>query len=83
MNTENQTTTNKWNIFFSKKFWVSLAGLIFGILAAHGWIVPEDVRSNMIELIIVIVSAYNVGQGVADGFSRGRTSGVAKHMRTV
>ena len=71
------------NIFYSKKFWVSLCGLIFGIMAANGWIVPQDIRSNLIELITIIVSAYNVGQGVADGVSGGKTSGVANHMKTV
>ncbi len=71
------------NILYSKKFWVSLIGLICAILAARGWIVPEDVRSNMIELIMVIVSAYDVGQGVSDGLSGGKTSGVyAKLMKT-
>lgn len=78
------TKESKWpTLFYSKKFWVSLGGLIFAILAAKGVIIPPDVRSNVLELIMVVVSAYNVGQGVADGVSGGKTSGVAKHMKTI
>lgn len=64
-------------IFYSKKFWVSLAGLILAILAANGVAVPEAVRANVLELIMVIVGAYDVGQGISDGVSAGKTSGVA------
>ena len=70
-------------IFYSKKFWVSLAGLILAILAANGVAIPADVRTQIIELIMAIVGAYNVGQGIADGVSGGRTSGVAMKAGTV
>lgn len=73
------TDSNIPSIFYSKKFWVSFAGIIFAILASQGWVFSEDVRSSVIELIMVIVAAFNVGQGVADGLSAGKTSGVA-HM---
>jgi hypothetical protein len=69
------------SIFYSKKFWVSLVGLVFAVLAARGVLIPPDVRSNIIELIMVIVSAYDVGQGIADGVSQGKTSGVAKYLQ--
>jgi len=70
-------------LFYSKKFWVSFVGLIFAILAANGVAVPEAVRTQVIGLIMAIVSAYNVGQGIADGVSGGKTSGVAKRSNTV
>jgi hypothetical protein len=86
-NEENRPANNKNSkipsIFYSKKFWISAIGLFFAVLAARGVLIPPDVRSNIIELIMVIVSAYDVGQGIADGVSRGRTSGVAKHMGTI
>lgn len=70
-------------IFYSKKFWVSLAGLILAILAANCIAVPQDVKANILELIMVIVGAYDVGQGIADGVSGGKTSGVAVRAGTV
>jgi hypothetical protein len=65
------------SILHSKKFWVSALGLTFAILAANGHLVPQDVRAQVLELIMAIVGAFNVGQGIADGVSGGRTSGVA------
>lgn len=76
----------KWKfplIFYSKKFWVSLAGLILAILAAKGVLVDPDMKAKILELIMVIVGSYNGGQGIADGVSRGMTSGVAIHAKTV
>jgi hypothetical protein len=70
-------------IFYSKKFWVSLAGLILAILAANGVLIPADVKANILQLIMAIIGAYNVGQGIADGVSGGRTSGVAIEAGTV
>jgi uncharacterized membrane protein len=70
-------------ILYSKKFWVSLVGLILAILAAYGVIVPADVKASILQLIMAIVGAYNVGQGIADGVSGGRTSGVAIKAGTV
>ena len=64
-------------ILYSKKFWVSLVGLILAILAANGVAVPEEFRTKILELIMAIVAAYNIGQGIADGVSGGKTSGVA------
>jgi hypothetical protein len=70
-------------IFYSKKFWVSLAGLVLAILAANGVVIPEDIKSKVIELITVIAAAYNIGQGVADGVSKGATSGVARRVEAL
>jgi hypothetical protein len=70
-------------IFSSKKFWVSVVGIICAIIVANGGDIPDNVRSSIIDLIMVIISAYNVGQGIADGVSRGKTSGVAIRMKTV
>jgi hypothetical protein len=70
-------------IFYSKKFWVSVVGLICAFLATKDCIIPENVRDKVIELIMVVVSAYNVSQGAADAASGGKTSGAAKRMGTV
>ena len=70
------------SIFYSKKFWVSLAGLIIAILAANGVAVPEAVKTQVLEMIMAIVGAYNLGQGIADGVSGGKTSGVAMRAKT-
>ncbi len=71
----------------SKKVWVSIIGaaigLAFALLAWAGFNVPSDVRSGVNELIVAIVGSYNLGQGIADGFSRGRTSGYARAAGTV
>ncbi|MFQ5662690.1 MAG: hypothetical protein ACE5HL_02535 [Terriglobia bacterium] len=68
-------------IFYSKKFWVSLVGLIFAVLTAYGLTVPPEVRVKTLEVIMAIVAAYNVGQGIADGVSKGETSGVAAALK--
>jgi uncharacterized membrane protein len=71
----------------SKKIWVSIIGavvaLILAILAWAGVNIPPDVRTGILNLIAAIVASYNVGQGVADGLSRGRTSGYALAAGTV
>jgi hypothetical protein len=70
-------------IFYSKKFWVSLAGLIFAILTVKGINLPDALRTSILDLIMAIVATYNVGQGFADGVSGGKTSGVAIKAGTV
>ena len=70
-------------IFYSKKFWVSLAGLILAILAARGILIPPDVKSAVLDLIMAVVGTFNVAQGFADGVSHGKTSGFAVKAKTV
>ncbi len=69
-------------IFLSKKLWVSLVGLILAVLAANGVAIPDQLETQVVELIMAIVASYNVGQGVADGVSKGRTSGYSIKMGT-
>ncbi len=83
MTDKTDPTEPKWPlIFYSKKFWVSLVGLIFAIVPAIVHLDP-DVKAKLLELIMVIVGSYNAGQGIADGVSRGATSGVAINAQTV
>jgi uncharacterized membrane protein len=71
----------------SKKVWVSIIGsaigLTFALLAWAGLNIPADVRTGINELIVAIVGSFNIGQGIADGLSRGRTSGYARAAQTV
>ena len=74
-------------VFYSKKFWVSTAGalaaLVMAILEALGVPIPPDLNKAILAFIAAIVGTFNVGQGLADGMSGGKTSGYAVHARTV
>jgi len=61
-------------IVASKKFWVSLVGLIIAILAANGIIVPPGTEAIALKIIAAVVGSFNIGQGIADGLSKGATS---------
>ena len=61
-------------IFLSKKVIVSLVGLIVSVLIAAGINLPDDTQKLLIEVILGIISSFNIGQGIADGLSKGRTS---------
>ena len=66
----------KWlkRIFFSKKVIVSLVGLIMAVLVVVGVDVPLGTEALLLKVIAAIVGSFNVGQGVADGLSKGATS---------
>jgi hypothetical protein len=74
-------------VFSSKKFWVSiagaLAGLILAILDACKVGLSPEIKTGILNLVMAIVGTFNVGQGIADGLSRGRTSGYARAAGTV
>ena len=61
-------------IFFSKKVIVSLVGLVMSLLVAFGVPVPPGTEVLLLKVIAAIVGAFNLGQGLADGLSKGRTS---------
>lgn len=61
-------------IFYSKKVVVSITALILSVLVACGVAVPPGMEPLLLKVIAAIVGAFNVGQGVADGLSKGRTS---------
>ena len=61
-------------IFLSKKVIVSLVGLIVSVIIAAGINLPDDTQKLLIEVILGIISSFNIGQGIADGLSKGRTS---------
>ena len=61
-------------IFLSKKVIVSLVGLALAVLTAMGVGVPEGMEEVLLKTILGIVGAFNIGQGIADGISKGATS---------
>jgi len=65
------------DIFKSKKVITTIIGLIVMIAAAKGLNVDPKIQEVVIQMIGVVIGGYNIGQGVADGFSGGATSSVA------
>ena len=61
-------------VLLSKKVIVSLVGLILSILVATGVPVPPGSEELLLKVIATIIGAFNIGQGLADGLSKGRTS---------
>ena len=61
-------------IFLSKKVIVSIVALILSILVASGVPVPAGMEDLIIKAIIALAASFNIGQGLADGLSKGRTS---------
>ena len=53
---------------------VSLVAFIVGLLVANGIVVPPGTEVLVLKLIAAIAGAFNLGQGLADGLSKGRTS---------
>lgn len=64
-------------IFKSKKFITTIIGLICMVAAAKGLNIDPKIQEVLIQAIGIAIGGYNIGQGVADGFSGGATSGVA------
>jgi ABC-type Na+ efflux pump permease subunit len=61
-------------IVLSKKFIVSIAGLIAAALVGIGVDIPQEQIAGLLAAIAAIVASFNIGQGFADGRSVGRTS---------
>lgn len=61
-------------VLLSKKVLVSLVGLIAGVVVAVGVPLPEGTEELLLAVIGSIVGTFNIGQGLADGLSKGRTS---------
>ena len=61
-------------ILLSKKVIVSLVGLLMSVGVASGLPVPPGSEGLLLKVIASIVGAFNIGQGLADGLSKGRTS---------
>lgn len=62
-------------ILLSKKVWVSIVGLACALVSTLvGRDIPPEVQANLMAFIGSIIVSFNVGQGLADGISRGRTS---------
>ncbi len=61
-------------LFLRKKMLATLIGLLCGFLAAKGLDIPDPVREALLEFILVVVGSFNIGQGISDGLSKGKTS---------
>ena len=63
------------NLLLSKKVLVTLVGLLAAILAQSGIVnLTPEALDTITTAIIAIVGSFNVGQGIADGLSKGQTS---------
>ncbi len=62
------------NILMSKKVIVTFIGFILAILAAAGVGIPDGMEKTVTEVVLAIVASFNIGQGLADGLSKGQTS---------
>jgi hypothetical protein len=49
------------NIFLSKKVIVSLVGLVLAVLVAAGIHIPDDTQKLLVEVILGIISSFNIG----------------------
>ena len=65
------------SIFLSKKVIVSLVGLVIALAVSAGLIAPEQ-QDTIITAIVAIIGSFNIGQGIADGLSKGQTSARSK-----
>lgn len=63
-------------MFKSKKFMATLLGIVGVVLVQLVGIAPEQAKV-VTEIIGAIVGTFNVGQGIADGISKGATSSLA------
>lgn len=61
-----------------KKFIVAILGVVAVVVTATtGFEIPPETLNKVIEAIGMIAGGFGVGQGIADGFSGGKTSSVA------
>lgn len=61
-------------ILYSKKVIVTLIGLFAALLSQVGFDLTPEAQDALLKLIIALVGSFNIGQGLADGLSRGKTS---------
>ena len=62
----------------SKKVMVSLVGLVVAILSTVGLDLPPAQQEILLYVITAITGSFNIGQGIADGLSKGVTSSTKK-----
>ena len=67
-------------MFRSKKFVATLLGIVSVVLVQLVGIAPDQAKV-VAEIIGAIIGTFNVGQGIADGMSKGTTSSVAVARR--
>ena len=62
-------------MFKSKKFVATMLGIVSVVLVQLVGISPDQAKV-VTEIIGAIIGTFNVGQGIADGMSKGATSSV-------
>jgi len=67
-------------MFRSKKFVATLLGIVSVVLVQLVGIAPDQAKV-VAEIIGAIIGTFNVGQGIADGMSKGTTSSAAVARR--
>ncbi len=60
--------------FATKKMATTISGFVAILLTPYLPWVTADMVEPIVTGIFTIVASYNVGQGIADGFSNGKTS---------
>lgn len=60
-----------------KKAIVTIIGILAAVLSAYGLDLPEDVKSDLLGVIMWIVGLFNGSQGLCDVATRGKTSASA------
>jgi xanthosine utilization system XapX-like protein len=65
------------NFFKSKKFTITFSGIVV-VLLVNLFNVSEPAAKEITTAIIGILGAFNIGQGLGDGLSKGKTSNVPK-----
>ena len=61
-------------IFISKKVAVALIALAVAVASAAGFDIPPEKLDMLFNLIKWVAGSFFIGQGAADGLSKGRTS---------
>ncbi len=61
----------------SKKLWTTISGIISVILVSQFGLTPE-MSDIVIMAVATIAGSFNIGQGIADGLSDGKTSSGAR-----
>ncbi len=62
--------------FATKKMVTTISGFVVILLTPYLPWVTADMVEPIVTGLVTIVASYNIGQGVADGLSNGKTSSV-------
>ena len=72
-----KSIVKKGHFFKSKKFTVTVSGIIV-IILVNVFEFTKPAAQEIATAIMGLLAAFNIGQGVADGLSNGKTSNLSK-----